>query len=181
MWGIQINNYFNNHITVDGKKINNEQQAVPHTSRPKALSSHLVPHANPPKQPETSTKKSLSKPQPPPSNSKKRTNPLGEAKKVGSAKRSISVERQRNVVSAKKRDDGGVDDDEREEEQPLSQMSHKRVKHSSSRGGLGKRSKSTIIKTNQQEYHREMREQQTKELVGLPKKESKKLNSHPTN
>ncbi len=31
MRGIQINNYFNNHITLNGKKVNQEsQQVVPH-------------------------------------------------------------------------------------------------------------------------------------------------------
>jgi len=37
MRGIQINNYFNNHITLDGKKVTHHQQAVPHSARPKPL------------------------------------------------------------------------------------------------------------------------------------------------
>lgn len=33
MRGIQINNYFNNHITLNGKKINQESQPILHTAR----------------------------------------------------------------------------------------------------------------------------------------------------
>lgn len=47
-------------------------------------------------------------------------------------------------------------------------MSQKKLKSNPSKGGLGKRSKSTIIKAHEN-THRE-----------LPKKDSKKLNSNPT-
>lgn len=35
MRGIQINNYFNNHITLNGKKTNNEPHHLAITNRPK--------------------------------------------------------------------------------------------------------------------------------------------------
>jgi hypothetical protein len=37
MRGIQINNYFNNHITLNGKKVINDQQGVVPPTRPKPL------------------------------------------------------------------------------------------------------------------------------------------------
>lgn len=35
MRGIQINNYFNNHITLNGKKINQDPQAIVQNTRQK--------------------------------------------------------------------------------------------------------------------------------------------------
>jgi hypothetical protein len=37
MRGIQINNYFNNHITLNGKKVVNDQQGIVPIARPKPL------------------------------------------------------------------------------------------------------------------------------------------------
>jgi hypothetical protein len=35
MRGIQINNFFNNHITLNGKKVNQQTQPIMQTIRPK--------------------------------------------------------------------------------------------------------------------------------------------------
>ena len=37
MRGIQINNYFNNHITLNGKKLNQDPQPVLQTAKPKPI------------------------------------------------------------------------------------------------------------------------------------------------
>jgi len=37
MKGIQINNYFNNHITLNGKKVSQEAQPIAQTTRSKHL------------------------------------------------------------------------------------------------------------------------------------------------
>jgi|JI9StandDraft_2_1071091.scaffolds.fasta_scaffold282419_1 hypothetical protein len=77
---------------------------------------------------------------------KKRTNTLVELKKHIPAKRSISTDRHRNAVSAKKKEENISNESDKEEE-PLVNMSQRKLKPSISKGGLGKRSKSTIIKT----------------------------------
>lgn len=71
-------------------------------------------------------------------------------------------------MSAKKREDPISDESEKEEE-PLVNMSQRKLKVSTSKGGLGKRSKSTIIKTPVMD--------QPKTTV---KKDGKKFNSNPT-
>ena len=46
MRGIQINNYFNNHITLNGKKVNQEPQAIAPQNKHKRLNPnvHVVDH-----------------------------------------------------------------------------------------------------------------------------------------
>lgn len=71
-------------------------------------------------------------------------------------------------MSAKKKEEALSNESDKEEE-PLTNMSQRKLKPSSSKGGLGKRSKSTIIKTAQ---------------FDIPKptarKEPKKFSSNPT-
>ena len=61
-----------------------------------------------------------------------------------------------------------MSDSEEKDEDQLINVSQKKLKPHATKGGLGKRSKSTIIKTH--EVHQKE----------LPKKDSKKLNSNPT-
>lgn len=92
MRGIQINNYFNNHITLNGKKINQDPQAIVQTNRQKLQNNQI--HAEEPSnfiinQVGPENKPSPSKNHPAPL--KKRTNTLVELKKHLPQKRSISV------------------------------------------------------------------------------------------
>ena len=41
MKGIQINNYFNNHITLNGKKVNQEAQAIVPQNKQKRLNPNV--------------------------------------------------------------------------------------------------------------------------------------------
>jgi hypothetical protein len=54
MRGIQINNYFNNHISLNGKKINPDNPTtIVHTHRPQPL---VIDHIHPSNSPEPSKK-----------------------------------------------------------------------------------------------------------------------------
>ena len=77
---------------------------------------------------------------------KKRTNTLVELKKQVPSKRSVSADRQRNAASAKKKEEIISYESDKEEEAPPA-LSQRKLKPNASKGGLGKRSKSTIIKT----------------------------------
>jgi hypothetical protein len=89
MRGIQINNYFNNHITLNGKKINPDPQTIAQTTRQKLTHPHPHPNLEEPQAGPPECKASPAKHQPVPL--KKRTNTLVELKKHLPLKRSISV------------------------------------------------------------------------------------------
>lgn len=100
MRGIQINNYFNNHITLNGKKVNQDPHTLPHSHRQKLMHPHPEQI---PSQTLQESKPSPSKHTPTPH--KKRTNTIIELKRHIPVKQSFSVERQCNAGSAKKKEE----------------------------------------------------------------------------